>query len=52
MMYESQVIYTGLFLFWNNFNKSKVEQNEYSYQNINNWMTKIFLKKSHANIMR
>lgn len=36
----SQAIHISLFLFQNNFNKFDIEQTEYSYQNINNWITK------------
>lgn len=40
MIYGSQALRIILFLFQNNFTKSNIEQNEYSYQNVNNWITK------------
>lgn len=40
MTYGCQAVHISLFLFQNNFTKFDIEQTEYSYQNINNWITK------------
>lgn len=40
MTYGCQAVHISLFFFQNNFSKFDIEQTEYSYQDINNWITK------------